>query len=213
MRDEDRWNHNLHYLPYVLDAVPPGARRALDIGCGEGTVTRRLRAIVPTVLGIDVDARSVGLARAHPDAGDIRYLLGDVLVDHDELAPDSFDVVTAVAVVHHLDPAAALRRMLELLRPGGVLVVIGLARWRLPADLPYVVAATAATAATSRLMRRRGRFWEHPSPVTEPRETFPQLSRLAAEHLPGAQLRRRLLWRYSLSWTKPQRPGGSSGGR
>lgn len=54
--DAPRWNHNLHYLPTLLAAVPPGARRALDVGCGEGTLTRELRRRVAEVTGIDRDA-------------------------------------------------------------------------------------------------------------------------------------------------------------
>ena len=42
----DPWNHNIHYHRLILDAVPPGARRALDVGCGEGTLARQLRAVV-----------------------------------------------------------------------------------------------------------------------------------------------------------------------
>jgi 2-polyprenyl-3-methyl-5-hydroxy-6-metoxy-1,4-benzoquinol methylase len=33
---QDRWNHNIHYHPVVLDALPPDCERVLDVGCGEG---------------------------------------------------------------------------------------------------------------------------------------------------------------------------------
>lgn len=44
------------------------------------------------------------------------------------LEPASFDFIASVASLHHMDVAAALVRMRSLLRPGGRLVVIGLAR-------------------------------------------------------------------------------------
>lgn len=45
--------------------------------------------------------------------------------------------------------------------------------------------------------------WEHPSPTHwPPPETYAAMRRTAARILPGARLRRRLLWRYSLVWTK-----------
>jgi SAM-dependent methyltransferase len=47
----------------------------------------------------------------------------------------SLDLVTSIASGDHMDVEAALRRMPELLRPGGVLVVAGLARDSVPGGL------------------------------------------------------------------------------
>jgi len=52
------WNHNLHYHRVIFDAVLPGCEQALDVGCGTGALTRRLRRLVPHVTGIDRDERS-----------------------------------------------------------------------------------------------------------------------------------------------------------
>jgi 2-polyprenyl-3-methyl-5-hydroxy-6-metoxy-1,4-benzoquinol methylase len=191
-----RWNHNLHYHQLILDAVPSGARDALDVGCGEGTLTRRLRQVVPRVVGVDLDRTSIDLAESTPDSVD--YLLADFLSHPFE--PESFDVIASVATIHHLDATACLRRMRALLRPGGVLAVVGCARSRLPADLPYEVAGFAA----HRILRRGKEVWEHPSPVVwPPPVTYADMRRLAARELPGARYRRHLLWRYSIRWTKP----------
>jgi hypothetical protein len=43
LADSRRWNHDIHYHPVVLAAVPEGCRRALDVGCGEGQLTRELQ--------------------------------------------------------------------------------------------------------------------------------------------------------------------------
>ena len=32
----DYWNHNVHYQPVILDAVPEGCGAAVDVGCGDG---------------------------------------------------------------------------------------------------------------------------------------------------------------------------------
>jgi predicted TPR repeat methyltransferase len=42
----------------IFDAVLPGCEQALDVGCGTGALTRRLRRLVPHVTGIDRDERS-----------------------------------------------------------------------------------------------------------------------------------------------------------
>ena len=193
-----RWNHNLHYHRLLLDAVPAGAARVLDVGCGEGTLARALRARAAHVVGIDLDAASLAHARAAGSDG-IEYVHGDVRTVPFELA--SFDAVVSVATLHHMDATAGLRRMVALLRPGGVLAILGLARDAAPLD--YALSAVAVVASRAhRLVRRH---WEHPSPkVWPPPETWASMRAIAARELPGHRWRRHLLWRYSLVWTKPR---------
>ncbi|KQR16417.1 class I SAM-dependent methyltransferase [Cellulomonas sp. Leaf334] len=38
-----RWNHNTHYHPLTL-RLAGSASSALDVGCGEGLLTRKLRS-------------------------------------------------------------------------------------------------------------------------------------------------------------------------
>jgi SAM-dependent methyltransferase len=192
----ERWNHNIHYHPLILGAVPNGAQDALDVGCGEGMLARSLRQLVPHVVGVDLDSHSIELARAHED--DVTYVEADVLTHP---FPDgSFDFVASVATIHHMDAGKALARLRDLLRPGGTLVVVGLARPSRPADIPPGLAG----AVVSRVHRLRKPYWEHPSPIVwPPPETYADMRRLAASVLPGVQYRRHILWRYSLIWKKP----------
>jgi 2-polyprenyl-3-methyl-5-hydroxy-6-metoxy-1,4-benzoquinol methylase len=197
MATDARWNHNVHYHPILLEAVPAPCGHALDVGCGEGTLCRQLRRPVPHVTGIDADERSIALARAH-SGDDIEYIAGDFLTfPFEEL---SFDLITSVATIHHMDAPTALSRMRALLRPGGVLAILGLARSRYPQDLPRDLAGTLVDR-----FRRVGKtYWEHPSPkVWPPPLTYTEMRHLGLSLLPGAQFRRLLLWRYSLLWTKP----------
>ena len=100
-----------------------------------------------------------------------------------------------------MDAAAGLARMRELLRPGGVLAIVGLARGTMPNDLPYELAGVAV----GNLYRLMKGHWEHPSPtVWPPPVTYSQMRALSAQTLPGAQYRRHILWRYSIIWHKPQ---------
>ncbi|MFC4908872.1 class I SAM-dependent methyltransferase [Actinomadura gamaensis] len=196
MGRERRWNHNIHYHPRILGAVPEGASRALDVGCGEGMLARALHRTIPDVTGIDLDTTSLEQARAYNDG--IEYIQGDFLTHPLELA--SFDVVASVATLHHMDAAKGLARMRDLVRPGGVLAVVGLARNELPRELPQVLAAMAAGA----VYRVAKGHWEHPSPIVwPPPVTYAEMRALAAEIVPGAEYRRHLLWRYSIVWRKP----------
>lgn len=194
---ERRWNHNIHYYPLVLAAVPPGCQRALDVGCGEGTLARQLADRVPQVVGIDKDAASVEAARGRSRDGQAGFLCGDILAH--PFPPASFGLVSCVAALHHMDAGAGLARMSQLLAPGGALVVVGLARSRL-ADLPW-----DATAVIANFGHRVAKgYWEQPSPtVWPPPHSYDEIRVLAGETLPGVRYRRHLLWRYSLVWVKP----------
>jgi 2-polyprenyl-3-methyl-5-hydroxy-6-metoxy-1,4-benzoquinol methylase len=169
--DGARWNTNIHYHDTLLAAVPAGARQALDVGCGEGLLTRRLRERIAGVIGIDSDPTSIELARRQC-VQDITYICGDFF-DH-EFAPASFDVVVSVATLHHMEAKRGLRRMRGLVRPGGVLGIIGLARSG-PADLLTDLAAVAASTA----LRRRWGWYEPQSPLLwPPPATFGQMHRM-----------------------------------
>ena len=112
------------------------------------------------------------------------------------LEPGSFDHIASIAALHHMDAAAALHRMRELLAPGGTLAIVGLARPRYPADLPFA----AAGAIGHRVLRLHRSYWEDSAPrLWPPPATFSETRRV----LPGVRYRRLLLWRYSLVWRKP----------
>jgi SAM-dependent methyltransferase len=181
----------------LLAALPRGARRALDVGCGEGTLTRELRRRVASVTGVDRDGATIELAIAAGGPAPIDYICADFMTA--ALAPASFDFIVCVAALHHMDEEAALRRMASLLTPGGTLALLGIPHRRLPIELPRELAAGAVHRAHA---WRRG-SWESAAPIVAPRLTYPQLRRLFAATLPQARLRRHLLWRYSLVWTRP----------
>ena len=193
-----RWNHNIHYHPLILSAMPGGCERALDVGCGEGILARELRRVVAHVSAIDIDAPIIAAARRQDAGAGVEYLHGDFLTH--EFEPASFDAVVSVAALHHMDAAAALDRMRMLLRPGGTLVVVRLAASRYPADLP-VEAAGAIAHCWHKAIRG---YWEQRAPVAwPPPENYAGMRRMAERRLGGVRYRRHLLWRYSLIWTKP----------
>lgn len=175
------WSHNDHYLPWVLRQVPPGARRALDVGCGTGTLLRALARVVPHADGIDRDARVAGLM---------------------DLAPEpAYDVVTAVAVVHHLPLVPALERLRALVRPGGRLVVVGCYRASTPADHAIGLLAVPANLLVGLLRSAGPAPTGMSAPVAPAAESLPDIRAAARSVLPGARIRRRLFWRYTLVWT------------
>jgi 2-polyprenyl-3-methyl-5-hydroxy-6-metoxy-1,4-benzoquinol methylase len=191
----ERWNHNIHYHRWILAALPPDARAALDVGCGEGTLCRALRERVPRVVGVDADATSIALAASA--GGDIEYQCADFMAQAHEA--ESFDIIASVATLHHMDAEAALARMRDLLRPGGVIILVGVAR-RSAWDAPY----DAVGFFAHRLLKLRHGYWQHPSPISEPALTHRQFRKVICAALPGARFHRHVLFRHSAIWQKPR---------
>jgi 2-polyprenyl-3-methyl-5-hydroxy-6-metoxy-1,4-benzoquinol methylase len=192
------WNVNIHYDARLDACVPPSALSALDVGCGDGFLAARLARRMPQVTAIDVDAPVLARARARfPDA-EVTWCHGDVLTC--PLAPGSFDAVVSNAALHHFaDAREALRRLGELVRPGGTLAVVGFARAS-RRDWPWTAMAFILRGI---IVRVRG-YWEHTAPtVWPPPDTFNQVRLAAQEVLPGARIRRLLLGRYLMTWHSP----------
>lgn len=191
-----RWNHNIHYHRLVLDAVPVDARSALDVGTGNGLLAADLRQKVPEVVAIDLDGDVLDVA--HEEVDDVEWILGDVMAYPFER---TFDVVASVATLHHLpDLRSALRRLAELTSPGGVLVVVGLARSTRPLEFALGVVGVVQHRWLS---WRRG-YWEHTAPtVWPPPHSYSEVRECAQAELPGAQWRQLPMFRYVLTWEKP----------
>ena len=159
---------------------------------------------------LDRDERSIALAcsRAQVRFPDVGYVHAEFLAE--PVKPGSFDLVTAVASLHHMDAGAALRKMADVLRPCGVLVVIGLARDRSLAGAALIVPAVIGnwTHRAADAWNRRANAVQsearYQSPVIWPPPlTYRQMRQLAERVLPGVRYRRHLYWRYSLVWRKP----------
>ena len=192
------WNHNIHYYDFVLRLAPPGCPRALDVGCGRGLLARRLAQRCEEVIAIDIDRDVISrTGGSNGLEGTIRFVEGDVMTY--PFPDDSFDLIALVATIHHLELRPALVRLQELLKPGGVLAVVGLYR----ADTLSDYALAAIAFPVSLMFRLLRGYADVGAPLQEPRETLREIRRECDMLLPGASLRRRIFFRYSLSWRKP----------
>jgi 2-polyprenyl-3-methyl-5-hydroxy-6-metoxy-1,4-benzoquinol methylase len=90
--------------------------RLLDVGCHEGELIERVLGRVAAATGVDPVV-------APHEAGKVRILRG-VFPGGVELAPASFDCITALAVLEHVpDPAGFAHACASVLAPGGRVVV------------------------------------------------------------------------------------------
>lgn len=194
-----RWNLNIHCHPAILGSVPTAATTALDVGCGDGLLTFDLAARGLRVVGIDPHAPSIERATADPLATERSVFVNADFFTH-PLEPESFDVIASNAMLHHVDATRALRRMKELVRPGGVVAIVGFAR-------PSGLADHARSAAGVFLKHGHkvsGDYWEHNAPTSWPPPlTMKQMASLGSSELPRSTFRRLLSKRYALIWHAP----------
>ncbi|UZJ33409.1 class I SAM-dependent methyltransferase [Streptomyces endophytica] len=120
------WRTAANSAGYLLDSLTPHMR-ILDIGCGPGTITADLAALVPDgqVTGLERAPEVLDQARATAAArgvGNVRFVVGDVHAL--DFPDDTFCVVHAHQVLQHVgDPVQALREMRRVTKPGGIVAV------------------------------------------------------------------------------------------
>lgn len=218
LNDRHPWDHNAHFHRWILRSLPEGTARVLDVGCGRGDLVLALAGLGARVDGIDPDP-SMALTAAERcrelDGVTIRRRsLADhaaaVLRGHPggayEQPGGSYDALTMIASLHHMELEPALAEARDLLRPGGRLLVVTLTVPRTVTDRLW----DAVGALSNPLIG----LAKHPRPVRDPvpGPTIPvrdpawshgELRERAREVLPGAVLRRREGFRSTLRWQKP----------
>lgn len=121
-----RWRTAENSAAYLLPHLTAGLN-VLDVGCGPGTITADLAALVAPgrVTAVEIAADALEKARAEAAARGLRNIDFAVADVHALDFPDNaFDVVHAHQVLQHLgDPVQALREMRRVCRPGGVVAV------------------------------------------------------------------------------------------
>ncbi|WP_320776053.1 class I SAM-dependent methyltransferase [Streptomyces sp. CRN 30] len=120
------WRTAANSAGYLLGSLKPHMR-ILDVGCGPGTITADLAALVPDghVTGVDREPGVLEQARATAAGRGLAntdFAVADVHAL--DFPDDTFCVVHAHQVLQHVgDPVRALREMLRVTRPGGYVAV------------------------------------------------------------------------------------------
>jgi trans-aconitate methyltransferase len=139
-------------MPALEQLAPRPGERILDLGCGDGALTRQLRDLGCEVVGVDASPEMVAAAQALEL--DARVMNGAQLSFADE-----FDAVFSNAALHWMqDYAGVLRGVFAALRPGGRFV----AEFGGYGNVAAIEAALQAALAARGVQAASPWFFPHP---------------------------------------------------
>jgi SAM-dependent methyltransferase len=114
----------LYTLPAFLSFMPPIAgKRVIDLGCGEGSNTRRFARLGGSMTGLDLSPEMIRRARQEENKEPlgIAYEIGS-FAELSPFAEEEFDcALSTMALMDGPDLPAALRATSRVLKPGGTL--------------------------------------------------------------------------------------------
>jgi ubiquinone/menaquinone biosynthesis C-methylase UbiE len=201
------WDHNAHYHEYLMRHLPRKCGRVLEIGCGAGSFSRRLARRAERVTAIDLSPQMIRLARERAkEFPNIDFVNADAMTY--SCAAHQFDAVATLTTLHHLPMEDILRKISRALRPGGVFLCLDLYRRSSLSDALLDGAAFPASLLLNLIKNGslrppkeiREAYAEHGK--TDAYLTLPEIERICARRLAGAQIKRHLFWRYSIVWKK-----------
>lgn len=201
------WDHSSQYHDFLLRHLPSPCRETLEIGCGAGAFSRLLAKSSERVLALDLSPNMIRIARERSASfPNIDFQVADVMTR--ELPAEKFDCIATVATLHHLPMTEVLPKLKSALKVNGVLLILDLFQ---PAGL-----RDALTSALAMPLSVGLRLVRH-GPMRPPRHvreawaehgrhdsylTLAQAHKICEDMLPGAKVRKHLLWRYSIIWKK-----------
>ena len=194
------WNHNDAFHPWILTRLPAAHGLAIDVAAaaanprtarrtlrpGSGRRHRRRHATVSS-------ARCAGLPNATVTLSD--------LAD----PPTGADLVTMIAVLHHMDLRSTLEQVARILNPRAV----PLRRSRAAGirHRPYVGRRFHDHQSDHRVRAAsvavNGTGVAAPVPGAGPELTFAEIDAGTRSIMPGAKLQHHLGFRHTIAWTKP----------
>jgi ubiquinone/menaquinone biosynthesis C-methylase UbiE len=196
-----------HYYRFLLRQVPARCQLTLEIGCGTGAFTRLLAARCAQVLALDLAPQMLNVARERSaQFANIDFRLADV--SEWEFPAARFDCIVTIATLHHLPMREMLRRMKYALKANGTLLILDLFEpegisdlaanaLAVPLSCALRLARTGRLRAPAAVRRAWAEHERHDSFLT-----FGEVRRCCADLLPGALVRKHLLWRYTVVWRK-----------
>lgn len=201
--DDEGWTANNHYHDFLLKRVPAKCENALEIGCGTGAFARQLAGRCQRVIGIDLSAEMIRVARSRSSRfKNLEFELADAMSW--SFPQSHFDFICSIAMLHHLEQRELLPKIKDALKPGGVFVLLDLVKSSGMVERMLDVVGLGVSSGLRLIHNGRlqpppevRKAWEQHG-KHDHYSTIEQMRALADEILPGSSVKRHLLWRYTL---------------
>lgn len=112
----------LNFITDSLQKEIPAGGRVLDVGCGNGVISRHLGQFGYEVLGIDISEKTIEMARSRNRLPNVRF----EAISAEQLTAQGlqYDAVICSEVLEHLDqPGLLLNTIYQSLKDTGLLIV------------------------------------------------------------------------------------------
>lgn len=186
-----RWNNDTRHYPLIADLVAD-CPVVLDVGCGDGTLSRYLASLGHQVIGINRDPSALPA-----DSEGAHFIVAEA--SGLPFPDDSFDAVVSVMVLHRTRLELALVEMRRVLKPGGLFADVGSARDKGVGE----VLRSAAGLPGDLLVRRGTTAWRAETHAQGARLGWEETRQAITRMLPQAQFRRIGGRRYLATWRRP----------
>jgi len=112
----------LEWIARVAGSIE--GKSVVDVGCGGGILSEAMAQKGAAVLGIDLGAKALGVARLHKlESGttvNYRLVAAETLAAE---SPEAYDIVTCMELLEHVpDPASTVAACARLVKPEGTVV-------------------------------------------------------------------------------------------
>ena len=193
------------YDRFLLSLIPEDSIDVLDVGCGLGRLSSQIATDNRNVIGIDLSPAMIERASRNVPSS-VTLVCGDFL--REDFRGQKFDLIISAATLHHMDQVHAVSRMLNLLRPGGRLIIHDmrtdetLTDWaKSAAGLMAMIASRLVQEGRLRDPRALREAWKRHGDG-EVYLTLREAKLLADRLLPDAQVFNHWMWRYTIVWDK-----------
>jgi SAM-dependent methyltransferase len=120
VRDEDEEFAEIYFRNLDLESL--NGKVGLDAGCGKGRYTRVVASHLGVEVALDGSSAVEAAARNLSEYSNVMVVKSDLR--RAPFAPESFDFISSLGVLHHLDdPQEGFNRLVTLLAPKGQILV------------------------------------------------------------------------------------------